>query len=744
MSFACEVEQLDVPREELQAREFIKQFGVPDSEQDWSLATRVTAVVDPSVVAGAETVCVYDRMPGSKDCQLAARYSASTDRFTFDFPKAADRAYVQAFDSRGVAVVSGFFPISGDVLNVSRGRASRSASVDASRIKTVDISAYDEVTFVFSGDVKNKVKIYGMYDSGKGSDWVSWGEEDPAYKNPLLPFTGGVQNNYLSPDFSDMTRVTSIEALCGIVGKDGVFNEGLKDNKCNLEIYKDNLKPADGVVYTPEKDGAEISIEYIYGAGIFHNSFGYFYYKEGASEEEMLKAPMLMMMFDASPWRNTKRKYLDEADFSVFTTYKGAGVDFTGSWKGITNYAGMLPSNDIDRFEDEGKTGDYLSSTYNLVYYPIKEDGSYDFDNGTYKFPRDVRIGFFIICQGYPKMIAKGKQGQIPDSDFRLSLPALNKRLGNNFKAKHGGTYGDDNPAMSFVTYNWNGNIVMGVEDGSYDNDAIFSDHDMNDILFFVHGVTPPNTVDLGKKPKIQSWLIACEDLGGSYDFDFNDVVFGVSHFSTDDKSEDCLKIKALAAGGILPVKLLWTDNKMKTHDVGLEYDKTYVDWKAWFDEAGSRKIINAADSKAYNYNGGVVTIPLQDYPDYTITGSHFKGEENSYRTMGGFSIMVTDESNPSGSYEVKPIGYYEGSSLNTPQMILVKHNWLWPTEGTAIFDAYSGHNVVGSDSEKKAGFGEWAKNRLEIDWSDNVSDRSLVVGHNWAGEAQDETDQKQ
>lgn len=74
----------------------------------------------------------------------------------------------------------------------------------------------------------------------------------------------------------------------------------------------------------------------------------------------------------------------------------------------------MLPSNDIDRFEDEGKTGDYLSSTYNLVYYPIKEDGSYDFDNGTYKFPRDVRIGFFIICQGYPKMIAKGEQGRFP------------------------------------------------------------------------------------------------------------------------------------------------------------------------------------------------------------------------------------------------------------------------------------------------------------------------------------------
>ena len=85
---ACQVEEIDVPNEELFARSFIKEFGIADAQQDWNLATRVTANINPSAVAGAETISIYDRMPGSAGCQLAARFSATNTEFSFDFAKA--------------------------------------------------------------------------------------------------------------------------------------------------------------------------------------------------------------------------------------------------------------------------------------------------------------------------------------------------------------------------------------------------------------------------------------------------------------------------------------------------------------------------------------------------------------------------------------------------------------------------------------------------------------------------------
>lgn len=66
---ACHVDEIEVPSEELFTRSFIKEFGISDPKQDWSLATRITANIDPAIVAGAETISIYDRMPGSADCQ---------------------------------------------------------------------------------------------------------------------------------------------------------------------------------------------------------------------------------------------------------------------------------------------------------------------------------------------------------------------------------------------------------------------------------------------------------------------------------------------------------------------------------------------------------------------------------------------------------------------------------------------------------------------------------------------------
>lgn len=50
------------------------------------------------------------------------------------------------------------------------------------------------------------------------------------------------------------------------------------------------------------------------------------------------------------------------------------------------------------------------------------------------------------------------------------------------------------------------------------------------------------------------TYIVACEDMGGNYDWDFNDVVVGIEHVSGQKQA----RVKLLAAGGTLPVQLLY------------------------------------------------------------------------------------------------------------------------------------------------------------------------------------------
>jgi len=85
------------------------------------------------------------------------------------------------------------------------------------------------------------------------------------------------------------------------------------------------------------------------------------------------------------------------------------------------------------------------------------------------------------------------------------------------------------------------------------------SDFDCNDIIFYIdpgEDEKIPDVVDpekpIEKEP--MSWIIACEDLGSVGDYDFNDVVFSVSHVS----GENTAVVTPLAAGGTLPAKILY------------------------------------------------------------------------------------------------------------------------------------------------------------------------------------------
>lgn len=148
-----------------------------------------------------------------------------------------------------------------------------------------------------------------------------------------------------------------------------------------------------------------------------------------------------------------------------------------------------------------------------------------------------------------------------------------------------------------------------------------------------------------GPDPEPMSWIFACEDLGGSFDYDFNDVVWEVIHAAGTTE----LKVKLLAAGGTLPFEL--------------QYDGTKITTKA---EAGLTvtKVYEGPLSLEY-------TLPAVS-ADWTVLANKDK-----------FRVIVGDET--SSITEV----YAKGGD-KTPQVIVLPSEWEWPTEGTLITEAYT------------------------------------------------------
>lgn len=101
---------------------------------------------------------------------------------------------------------------------------------------------------------------------------------------------------------------------------------------------------------------------------------------------------------------------------------------------------------------------------------------------------------------------------QLSSMGMMLALPCpLPTNLGE--------TDGKDNLAM-----------IVGVED----SDLAGSDWDMNDVCFLIIGLPAlPNRIDITRKRYM------CEDLGNTYDFDFNDIVVDVMEVVTSEYDHD-------------------------------------------------------------------------------------------------------------------------------------------------------------------------------------------------------------
>ena len=251
------------------------------------------------------------------------------------------------------------------------------------------------------------------------------------------------------------------------------------------------------------------------------------------------------------------------------------------------------------------------------------------------------------------------------------------------------------------VTQDGDDKMFLGFED--WPNIYGVSDFDLNDVVFAFDGCQP---IIVNEEP--DKWLLACEDLGGSFDIDYNDVVFSVEHISGKPKA----KLTPLAAGGTLASYIYFQDPLGDRDKCFGEIHQLFGATKV---KSGEFSIINAKS----RYEKTAAPIEFEVDEDWTMAyystgesgGTNYSGDVN----MGGFEIrtLKSGEDAPSelditsekfsGASKIQPSTLDRGE--NVPYILCLPYSykhfnynranpeagkktvcvWAWPIEFTTI-----------------------------------------------------------
>lgn len=153
-----------------------------------------------------------------------------------------------------------------------------------------------------------------------------------------------------------------------------------------------------------------------------------------------------------------------------------------------------------------------------------------------------------------------------------------------------------------------------------------------------------------GGDPEPMTWMFACEDLGGNFDYDFNDIVWEVQK-----TSDGTVQARLLAAGGTLGFTL--------------NYESTKICTKA--EVCASVKTVY--ESVTHNW------VDVLTDANWTIS-------ENS----GKFNVVVDGATSTVIQAPTTQAQHLDAvKPAVSPEVLLVPGGWAWPKEGHFICDAY-------------------------------------------------------
>lgn len=653
---ACSDEVPAIDKNEAYTREFIKKYGVPDAESDWNAAARAEATVQGTMPAGAAYVQVFTADPMSPGAMLAAEYPAGKTAFKFDFAKKADKAYVRILDARRSVIAADYVKMSANKLAISRA------------VLNEDLP---ECTTTIHGTIEEKNSVPWSLKNAHGSitynqeGWEYWwkqilGEEryTELMDNGETIKANTIFKTYLlDNEYTYDGTVNHLDLLEPIVGRTGKFLE----QQCNMTRYRDEFSFS-AEYYLPE--GGPVSLNYFYGGTKYFNKLGYLYYKDEDKDDlaKIMRAPRFMIIDNATPQHNIYGGNTAEACNTPIS-------------EGMT-----MPTN-LSFYEDgeDWMQKYYKGTTYQVPYFGDAEELEAG-TKGVFKFPAGTHVIFFVVKN------VTAEENDVPWKRS-YSMPELNWLM--QYRTGHSDQcqfidypnsssipteLRTESYSQEFVTYAYHGNTIMGIEDGT--------DHDVNDMMFFVNGqIDDSGIVDIAPDPVPQSWIVAVEDLGNTDDFDFNDIVFRVSHVSGTTEAT----VELLAAGGTLPANIY-----LKDIAEAIGTSKGYLHINEFFGESDHSVMINTT---ALDHTYGKVTIQVD--PEFSMAETI----ETMKTNMGGFFVKVNPDDNTDwvdGVYEIHP---KDDGEFSVPQMICIPDSWTddagntvrwcWPAERISIESAY-------------------------------------------------------
>lgn len=271
-------------------------------------------------------------------------------------------------------------------------------------------------------------------------------------------------------------------------------------------------------------------------------------------------------------------------------------------------------------------------------------------------------------------------------------------------------------------------------------------------------------------------WLLAAEDLGGTDDWDFNDLIVSVCDVTTNITApwDDTrgyypvppvmvrkMTVTPIAAGATLPDYLMFegragsADIKMTTRlsEIGTSFTQgTYIvgtEIHNWLGEPNILNMLNTTSGITHRGRGVSFTVPIDQHgvdfnkpiADYTKANSTMAGfwvmvdseDKGMFYTTTGLDTDGTDTETVfdkaltpftgrlgDGIYSVNA----PNSSANVaPQMILCHRSWYWPKERVSIADAWPQFTDWVKDKSVV-----WHSNGIETDLGEYKEE--LVIPH--------------
>lgn len=718
---SCQQEPLKMPAKEEYAREFYKNFKNVDPDHDWNQAQKSSVTVKTS---RPSSIKVMADIKGKRYLFADYREASGSNEIPLTLPKSVTDIIVK--------------------VNGQNFPAKLGATVDASSASSRIING-NEDDFTESDGLEWKIVPERIFATIVIQDFLTrYAENDPQN------LSKGTNSFYFLADGKEHTFFpfywwTNRKHCLGIYVVD--------DHDVDKITLHDLYFSKSGELYVSNDYKPELKeFTHYEGVEVRFNDFGYW---------DNITGVKFCGSYNENNWKETEfpeiadgknfdkpytRKYTQNN--AVFKTEHGyiSRIDHMNSnYVRFFRFYETPTETYVEELNQEFNEGKWETVSEQPAY--VAGPDTYVRTRGiTYKLPEGKRYGFYL------KMLSNADYDTFDPENYEYDFivfsnadrnkkqfidPKTNKDMNKSIREHSWATQtwwedsgADESDEYSYASWGKaqmysSQYTLFGFEDWQAETNNVGAD--MNDIMFlFAAGEEPTgihdtNDPDPDPEPEPYQWIIAAEDLGGSYDWDFNDVVAGVSIQAMKEGEKEFSKVTVtpLASGGTLPVYFMYTGEIVdpNTGETIANSNGDYVIGGEFHSLFGSNfgTYINASKGKHIKADPITFYTPA----DHSLASSgHVHYDE---KNMGGFWVLAAEinsplDLNPANNYGLISIdpgttnGFNKISNsrpiaseaLTAPQIICVEAEWAWPLEEKNIKLAYPEFETwVGDESHR-------------------------------------------